>query len=190
MTESERETAYLLRNETMKRRLLDAMARGHSSRKQDATNIQGTKKIGSVIENAVVFNIRNWNADRTPMPANSLLDSVEALFALLGERRIEYVLVGGIALLQYVEGRNTEDLDLLMALAELERVPEIELSSQDANFARGTFQGLQIDILLTSNPLFKKVQRDHVAAHHFLDREIPLVTVEGLILLKLWLSSD
>ncbi len=120
------------------------------------------------------------------MPTHSLMDSVESLFALLDERGVEYVLVGGIALLQYVEGRNTEDLDLLMALTELERVPEIELPSQDDNFARGMFQGLQIDILLTGNPLFKKVQRDHVVAHHFLDREIPLATVAGLILLKLY----
>lgn len=120
------------------------------------------------------------------MPTDSLLDAVESLFALLDERRVAYVLVGGIALLQYVEGRNTEDLDLLMALTELERVPEIELSSQDDNFARGAYRGLQIDVLLTRNPLFKKVQRDHVITHHFLDREIPLATVEGLLLLKLY----
>lgn len=143
-------------------------------------------KLGSIIQNAVVFNIRNWNGGRKPMPTNSLMDSVESLFTLLDERGVEYVLVGGIALLQYVEGRNTEDLDLLMALTELERVPEIELSSQDDNFARGTFQGLQIDILLTRNPLFKKVQRDYVSSHRLLGQEIPLATVEGLILLKLY----
>lgn len=149
-------------------------------------NTQAIPQFGTIIENAVVFNIRNWNGDRNFMPTHSLMDSVESLFALLDERGVGYVLVGGIALLQYVEGRNTEDLDLLMALTELARVPEIELSSQDDNFARGTYRGLQIDILLTRNPLFKKVQREYVATHRFLDRAIPLATVEGLILLKLY----
>jgi hypothetical protein len=41
-----------------------------------------------------------------------LIETVARFFALLCERRIEYVLVGGIATLQYVEGRNTEDIDL------------------------------------------------------------------------------
>ena len=36
--------------------------------------------------------------------------------ALLRERQNEYVLVGGIGLLQYVAGRNTEDIDLIMAV--------------------------------------------------------------------------
>jgi len=40
---------------------------------------------------------------------------VKALFRLLSERRIRYLLVGGVALLRYVPGRNTEDVDLLLA---------------------------------------------------------------------------
>lgn len=36
-----------------------------------------------------------------------LIETVSRFFSLLRERQIDYVLVGGIALLQYVEGRNT-----------------------------------------------------------------------------------
>jgi len=48
------------------------------------------------------------------MNSDFLIETVTRFFALLRERQIEYVLVGGIALLQYVEGRNTEDIDLIM----------------------------------------------------------------------------
>jgi hypothetical protein len=45
---------------------------------------------------------------------------------------------------------------------------------------------LQIDILLTQNPLFKKVLRKYSKVQPFLDYNIPLATVEGLLLLKLY----
>jgi len=100
---------------------------------------------------------------------------------------VGYVLVGGVALLNYVEGRNTQDIDLIMALPDLEKVPEIKVESQDnPYFARGTFQGLQIDILLTKNPLFRRVQEKYVVKQAFVEREVSIATVEGLLLLKLY----
>lgn len=146
--------------------------------------IQSTTQIGDVIRNAVVFNTKNWLAGM--MNADSLLQSVQDLFSVLENRRIEYVLVGGIALLHYVEGRNTQDLDLLMALSSLEKLPELKVSSQDMYFARADYHGLQIDILLTRNPLFNAVQRKYAKNQHFLDRTIPIASVEGLLLLKLY----
>ena len=140
--------------------------------------------IGNVIRNAVVFNFKNRRGDT--MNADSLLQTVARLFALLRERQIEYALVGGIALLQHIEGRNTEDIDLIMALSSLEKLPEIEVVSQDMYFARGKFGELQIDILLTRNPLFDKVQERYATLQHFVERDIPCATVEGLLLLKLY----
>jgi len=146
--------------------------------------IQSSVQIGNVIRNAVVFNVKNWLGDK--MNTDSLLESVEHLFALLETRKIDYVLVGGIALLHYVEGRNTEDLDLIMALSSLNKLPEIKVASQDMNFVRGEYGELQIDVLLTQNPLFKRVQKSYAITQHFLERNIPFATVEGLILLKLY----
>lgn len=140
--------------------------------------------IGSVIRNAVVFNFKNGRGEMDN--PDSLLQTVDRLFALLHERKIDYLLVGGIALLQYVEGRNTEDIDLIMALSSLKKLPEIEVESQDVNFARGKFKDLQIDILLTRNPLFRKVQQRYATTHRFVERDIPCATVEGLLLLKLY----
>jgi hypothetical protein len=146
--------------------------------------IQRSEDIGNVIRNAIVFNARNWLGET--MDTDSLLRSVKSLFELLENRQIDYVLVGGVALLYYVEGRNTEDLDLLMALSFLEKLPELKVTSQDIYFVEAKYGGLQIDILLTENPLFNKVHSSFTVTQQFLDRDIPLATVEGLLLLKLY----
>jgi hypothetical protein len=146
--------------------------------------IQSSVQIGNIIRHAVVFNVRNWGEGT--MNTDSLLQSVENLFVLLEQREIDYVLVGGIALLRYVEGRNTQDLDLVMALSSLQKLPELNIVSQDMYFVRAYFGELQIDVLLTKNPLFKTVRSKYVKRQRFLEREIPLATVEGLLLLKLY----
>ena len=53
-------------------------------------------------------------------------------------------------------------------------------------FVRANYSELQIDILLTKNPLFKKVHDQYSKVEKFLDRKIPLATIEGLLLLKLY----
>ena len=120
------------------------------------------------------------------MNPDILIETVSRFFALLRERQIDYVLVGGIALLQYVEGRNTEDIDLIMAVSALERLPELQLETRDADFARSRFGDLRVDVLLTSNPLFDEVRQRYTTARRFVEQEIPCASVEGLILLKLY----
>lgn len=140
--------------------------------------------IGEVIRNAVTFDFKNSGEEI--LNADSLPGSVERLFDLLHERGIDYVLVGGVAMLGYVEGRNTEDIDLILAVSELEKLPEITVEDMDANFARGIFDYLRVDLLLTRNPLFAKVQRQHATTVRFIERDVPCATVEGLMLLKLY----
>jgi predicted nucleotidyltransferase len=146
--------------------------------------IQSSIQIGDVIRNAVAFNIKNWLGGT--MNSDSLIQSVQDFFSVLEERKIDYVLVGGIAILHYVEGRNTQDLDLLMAVSSLEKLPELKIKSQDIDFVRANYGELQIDVLLTQNPLFKKVHKEYSKVQIFLDRNIPLATIEGLLLLKLY----
>jgi len=146
--------------------------------------IHSVPEIGNVLRNAVTFNLKN--PLEVIMNADSLLTQVEQLFDLLAARKLDYVLVGGIALLTYVDGRNTQDIDLIMALPALSQVPEIKIESQDMYFARARFGELQIDILLTKNPLFDKVAKEHSIEKQFMDRKIHCATVEGLILLKLF----
>jgi hypothetical protein len=70
------------------------------------------QRLGVVLYNAQVFNPRRWNplVSQSPDPSQ-IFETVEALFAELDEQGLPYLLVGGIAMLSYVEGRNTEDID-------------------------------------------------------------------------------
>ena len=140
--------------------------------------------IGEVVRNAIVF--KPANHQEPSVNSDFLIETVARFFSLLRERQIEYVLVGGIALLQYVEGRNTEDIDLIMAVSSVEQMPELIVTTRDEDFARGKFGDLKVDVLLTSNPLFDHVRKSYTATRHFVEQDIPCATVEGLILLKLY----
>lgn len=141
-------------------------------------------RIGEVVRNAVVFDFKNWQGGEGK--EEPLLDAVGRFFALLEERGIDYLLAGGIALLQYVEGRKSEALDLLLATSSLARLPEVRIDEQDEDFARGRFEGLKLDFLLTENPFFAEVRKRHATRRRFAEREIPCATVEGLLVLKLY----
>jgi len=143
-----------------------------------------SNQIGEIIQNAIAFNLRNWRLGA--MTTDSLIESAQNLFAILEQRLIKYVLAGGVALLYYIEGRNTQDLDLLMAVSSLQKLPELQISSQDMYFVRAKFRELPIDILLTRNPLFRRVHDKYSTGEQLLERRIPIATVEGLLLLKLY----
>lgn len=149
--------------------------------------LKTVEEIGRVVQNAHFFNPQNWSQEAMPSTVEgSPVEAVTRFFALLAERQVDYALVGGVALLHYVEGRNTQDLDLIIAGEDLDRLPEIEIAERDVYFARGRFQGLRVDFLLTDNPLFRRVQREYVRRERFLGQGVPLATVEGLLLLKLY----
>lgn len=124
------------------------------------------------------------------MDDNSVNEAVKRLFALLKTRQVDFLLVGGIAVLSYVEGRNTEDLDLIVALPALKKMPEIKLTAQEQFFGRGNFEDLKIDLLLTTNPVFAKVIQTYATLRSFHEQEVPTATVEGLVLLKLYALSS
>ncbi len=104
--------------------------------------LQDLSSIGHIVQNAIVFNSRNW--ERLPVDPNSLLQTVRRLFTSLREHEVKYVLVGGIALPNYVKGRNTQDIDLIMDLSDVSRIPGIKREHREPpSFLRGTFEALQ-----------------------------------------------
>jgi hypothetical protein len=116
-----------------------------------------------------------------PVPQDTL-----DLFRVLHGQQLPYLLVGGIALLTYVEGRNTKDVDLLMSLEAMQRVPDLQIEDRKDCFVRARFRSVQVDLLLTDNPLFKLVAERFATHHRFAELEVPAVTVEGLLVLKLY----
>jgi hypothetical protein len=144
----------------------------------------GPVDIGEVIQHGVVFDFKNWRGGT--VDAAHLPQAVAHLFDLLEKRAVDYVLVGGVALLQYVEGRNTQDVDLIVDAPVLDNLPGLEVTERDENFARATFEGLRVDFLLTRHPLFLRVRERYSSPRPFQGRTIRCGTVEGLILLKLF----
>jgi hypothetical protein len=137
--------------------------------------------IATILRNAHLFNPR-----RPAVLEEPIAQIVDDLFALLETREVKYLLTGGIALLNYVEGRNTEDIDLIIALPDLRRLGELQISSQDKDFVRATYRGLQVDLLLTRNRLFAHVRKHHATQARFRGKLIPTVSPDGLILLKFY----
>jgi hypothetical protein len=144
-----------------------------------------TVNIAQTIVFGVAFDPKNNDRVRN-MDLNRLFASVGELFDLFAEREIEHVLVGGIAMLAYVEGRNTQDIDFIISAADLKKLPEIRVEEQNAEFARTWLGDLRVDFLFTKNKLFKLVLQKYSHRRKFADRLVPCATEEGLLLLKLF----
>jgi len=122
----------------------------------------------------------------SPKPAVPMPQDAMELFRLLGEQRLPYLLAGGLAMLTYVNGRNTKDVDLLMSVEASREIPELEIRERRDFFARAQFRSVPVDLLFTFNPVFKMVAEKFATRHRFAELEIPTVTVEGLMVLKLY----
>jgi len=138
--------------------------------------------IGKIIRNGILFDVKNWRSLMSD--GYDFFQAIEVLFDRLTEREIPYVLVGGVALLSYVEGRNTQDIDLILARADLDSFPEIVIQNENKDFIRGTFEGLQVNLWLTQNKLFRKLSQEFVTEQSFGNRTVRCVTVIGLLILK------
>lgn len=139
--------------------------------------------IAETIRDARAGDLRNVREERAPY---DLFETTKRLFALLEERGVAYLLVGGIAMLQYVDSRNTRDIDLILSADDLILIPEFQEISRDADFARVLFEGVQVDVLLTSNAAFQQAREEYGADRVFAERTIRTATPEGLVLLKLF----
>lgn len=141
--------------------------------------------IAETIVYGVAFDPKN--SERVArMDLNEVFASVGTLFDLMAEREVDYVLVGGIAMLSYVEGRNTQDVDLIVAEADLPRLPELRIDERNDRFARAWLGDLRVDLLFAENEPFKSVSQSYVATRQFAEREVPCSTEEGLLLMKLF----
>ncbi|MEJ7734165.1 MAG: hypothetical protein WKG00_33845 [Polyangiaceae bacterium] len=119
------------------------------------------------------------------MPLDDIRPTIRALFEMLGEAKVDYLLVGGVALLSYVAGRNTEDIDLIVRPEEATRLPW-QATVADVDFGRASFGGVRVDLLLTSNDLFRHVLEAERTVVRFGELDVPCATREGLLLLKLF----
>lgn len=134
---------------------------------------------------AVVTRARFFSSHSVMNP-DSLYASAEALFALLETKSIPHVLVGGLALLFHTESRNTEDVDLIVALPDVAALGGLVIEERNEWFAKAAFGPLRVDLLLTVNPLFALVAAQHVETRTWRGHKVRVATAEGLLLLKLY----
>lgn len=71
--------------------------------------------LGAILRDALLLELES------PMNEEALLARTEGLIRALADDGIPHVLVGGLALLQYLDGRNTRDIDLILAVEDLPR---------------------------------------------------------------------
>ncbi|HKY35838.1 MAG TPA: hypothetical protein VJN18_07865 [Polyangiaceae bacterium] len=135
--------------------------------------------IADILTHARVFNPRSTMVDA------DLRSALHALFDELEAKPIDYLLVGGVALLSYVTGRNTQDIDLIIDPEDAKRMPW-SAQLRDADFGSALYRSINVDFLLTSNALFKDVREHDRTTITFEGRTIPSVTRDGLVLLKLY----
>ncbi len=111
---------------------------------------------------------------------------VEEFLILLSERKVDFVVVGGIALLQHVRGRNTDDIDLIVSTAQLAQLPEVTIVERSEMFAFGRYKDLRVDFLFAEHSLFKQIAAEFSKDMEYQIASLPTATVEGLIILKLF----
>jgi len=134
--------------------------------------------IAEIVQNAHDFNPRG------PM-TQDLRPAIEALFSELEQKQVDYVLVGGVAVLSYVEGRNTQDIDLIVRADQIDAI-DWGASVQDHDFGRAQYRGVRVDLLLRNNRLFEHVATHERATTQFHGQSVPVATRKGLLLLKLY----
>ena len=135
--------------------------------------------IDEIIEHGIVFNLFG------AQPMENIRGEVRALFSALRAAQVDYVLVGGIAMLSYVEVRNTQDVDVIINPKQAQQLGW-NATLLDTNFGQASFHGLRVDLLLTTNPLFAYVARHERASVTFDGHEIACASREGMLLLKLY----
>jgi len=140
--------------------------------------------ISEIVKNGILFDLKNWQKGMSN--TDQFVQFIENIFDTLTDRNIDYLLVGGVALLSYVDGRNTQDIDLILAKSDLKALPEITIIEENNDFIRGEFRNLTIDILLTQNKLFNKIIQEFATIRQFGTKNIRCVSVEGLIILKFY----
>lgn len=104
----------------------------------------------------------------------------------LSDSGIPHLLVGALAMLQHVDTRTTRDIDLIVAVEDLDKLPGFLLEERNEWFATGTVGPVRVDLLFSANPFFAAVLEQHAETRHFLDVPIHCATPEGIILLKLF----
>jgi hypothetical protein len=157
-----------------------------------AANQSPLRTLAHILHAASIVGSGAWDqsddakANRENASESALVSDLHALFTLLRERKVSYLLVGGVAMLRYIDGRNTDDIDLIIAVEDAARMPDVVIENQQDEPARARFRNVRVDFLFTSNAIFRLAKDRYAMTHQFAEVQVPCATAEGLVLLKLY----
>jgi hypothetical protein len=146
----------------------------------------GPAERGCADDPAAVISHAAFFSRNSSMDAESLFQCVDSFLDLLTAREVPSVLAGGLALLVHAEGRNTKNLDLIVAFSDILELPGLALEERNEWFARGSFGPLRVDFLFTANPLFSDVAGYRSETNTFRRHRLRVASAEGLLQLKLF----
>lgn len=112
--------------------------------------------------------------------------AVRSLFTDLSQSGIPHLLVGALAMLQHVDGRSTRNIDLIVALDDLDKLSGFRSDQREDWFTTGTVGSLRVHLWHTALPFFATVMHNHAETRRLLNVPIRCATLEGLVLLKLF----
>jgi hypothetical protein len=142
--------------------------------------------IASIVRDGMLFDPKNWQTLMSTPNLNDILATIDRLFATLNEQQTPYVLVDGVAMLGYIQGRNTQDVDLIMARSDGAAMGLL-IGVENQDFAQADYEeGVRVDLRLSQNKLFKLIQKSYANPIQFGEHSVITATPEGLVILKLY----
>jgi hypothetical protein len=147
--------------------------------------------IAMIISDANEFNTQNWMKGMQINPQN-LQSGVADFLKLLNDLEIGFVIVGGIAILGYVELRNTKDFDIIIDRHDYAKLkPFLDILNEEGDFANClTADKVRVDLLFADNPIFRYVKYGFEQNLDYEQGNFPTATPEGLVLMKLYALAD
>jgi hypothetical protein len=118
---------------------------------------------------------------------------LERVFKLLDERHIRYCVIGGQAVNAYVEPVVSLDLDLVVAVDQMDAVESmlknsfhVERSPRSVNVS---LAGSDLRVQIQTDPRYASFV-DHAAEHQVLGLHLPVASLEDVLQGKVWAVQD
>jgi hypothetical protein len=112
--------------------------------------------------------------------------SVRTLFDHLETNHVPYGLVGGVAILHYIPGRNTQVLDFILSVEDGRKVPGLTIVEENPQFALADLNGLRVDLLRPSVAFHRFISKKYSQRISSNNRSIRAATPEGIALMKMF----
>ncbi|MBR8832097.1 MAG: hypothetical protein N5P05_004445 (plasmid) [Chroococcopsis gigantea SAG 12.99] len=137
--------------------------------------------IASVIWCALSFKEEKGGYDRG-CGFQWIRSDVDRLFKELEKCGISYLLVGGMAMLTYVDGRNVENIDLIVDRSDLTRLAGMVIVSENGDYIRADYGCLELNLWLTRNAVFEEVRQNYRTERWCGNRCLPCASPSGLVI--------